>query len=152
MQKQNWTFLKETGSDGLHLFCVCVSAYIPICILSLSVILVLVLIVDTNLFRCHAWMLKTDSVVRCIRTVYRCLLCSTSTAREWVLHLAPGGFFLYDTTTPVSSDCSEPGCGTGGCIAPSSHSHPRDKPQVSYVDNCKSTYSGIPNFGRIQEG
>ena len=49
-------------------------------------------------------MLKTDSVVRCIRTVYRCLLCSTSTAREWVLHLAPGGFFcttqqhLYQAT------------------------------------------------------
>ena len=38
-------------------------------------------------------MLKTDSVVRCIRTVYRCLLRATSTAREWVLHLAPGGFF-----------------------------------------------------------
>ena len=35
-------------------FCVCVSAYISICILSLSVILVLVLFVDTNLFWCHA--------------------------------------------------------------------------------------------------
>jgi hypothetical protein len=39
-------------------------------------------------------MLKTDSVVRCIRTVYRCLLRATSTAREWVLRLAPGGFFF----------------------------------------------------------
>jgi hypothetical protein len=48
-------------------------------------------------------MLKTDSVVRCIRTVYRCLLHATSTAREWVLRLAPGGFFLYDTTTPVQA-------------------------------------------------
>jgi hypothetical protein len=45
-------------------------------------------------------MLKTDSVVRCIRTVYRCLLCATSTAREWVLHLAPGGicFVRYNNT------------------------------------------------------
>jgi hypothetical protein len=39
-------------------------------------------------------MLKTDSVVRCIRTVYRCLLRATSTAREWVLRLAPGGIFF----------------------------------------------------------
>ena len=45
-------------------------------------------------------MSKTDSVVRCIHTVYHCLLRVTSTAREWVLRLAPGGFFFvrYNNT------------------------------------------------------